>query len=499
MTIFDDVFPLGLGTNRFPVLGSDDEEGLERSAEIVIRAVNAGVNFIDVTHTYSRGMAFEVLRRAFQRTEKRPGVTIKTRLDLDKTADGVLRRAEFCLKSMGLAKAKYFYVWSLFSLDEFHRTMAPGGLYEGARRLKDEGIIEHICCSVHARPEDIIKIMESGAFEGMTISYSLINALRLDDVLQTAQERHIGLASMNPLGGGIIPRNPDYFSFARNSEEKNTPQAALRFIQARPEIQVILSGVSSATELEDNLKAIGQRTTEPDVERVARVTRQIRSLENFCTGCNYCSGCPKGIPISDIMQSRNNMLFQADNTTYQAKSSETLKNIHLLSKLEGDFSVLFETPENPCIRCGKCESACTQRLPVMDAVADTYQRADDSGFSIQARKNRLDELLNGHGYEKVGFYPSGAYTQWVLSFYRRFFGDPPFKMELFDSNPSVWGTVDGGVPIYGPDDILKEKPDCIIITSYKYKEEIFEKIKHFESEGIHVVKFHKDQDVPWLF
>ena len=499
MTIFDNVFPLGLGTNRFLVAGPNDEEGLEQSANIVVQALDAGVNFIDVTHTYSRGMAFEVLRRAFQRTDKRPGVTIKTRLDLDKTADGVLRRAEFCLNSMGLVKAKYFYVWSLFSLDEFYRTIAPGGLYDGARRLQDEGIVEHICCSVHARPEEIIKIMESGAFEGMTISYSLINALRLDNVLRTAQEHQIGLAVMNPLGGGIIPKNPDYFSFSCNAEEKNTTQAALRFIQARPEIQVILSGVSTSAELEANLQAVQQRTAETDEARILRVTQQIKKLEHFCTGCNYCSGCPQGIPISDIMQSRNNMLFQADNTTYQAKSPETLKNIHLLSKLEGDFSVLFETPENPCIQCGKCEKACTQRLPVMEAIADTYQRAKDAGFSVKARKDRLDELLNGHGYQKVGFYPSGAYTQWVVSFYRRFFGEPPFEMELFDSNPSVWGTADGGVPVYGPDDILKEKPDCIIITSYKYKEEIYKSIRHYEGHGIRVMKFHKDQDVPWLF
>lgn len=499
MTIFDNVFPLGLGTNRFRVLSANDEEGLDQAADIVVQAIEAGVNFIDVAYTYSRGMSLEVLRRAFQRTDKRPGVTIKTRLDLDKTADGVLRRAEFCLTNMGVDKAKYFYVWSLFSLDEFHRTMAPGGLYEGAQRLKDEGVVEHICCSLHARPEEITEIMKSGAFEGMTISYSLMNALRLDEVLQTAKEYGIGLAAMNPLGGGIIPRNPNYFAFARNSEEDSTPQAALRFIQAHPEIQIILSGVSTKAELESNLQAVQQHTSESDQERIERVTKQIRNLENFCTGCNYCSGCPKGIPISDIMQSRNNMLFQADNTTYQAKSPETLKNIHLLSKLEGDFSVLFETPENPCIQCGKCERACTQNLPIIDAVADTYRRANDSGFSVQARQNRLKELLHTHTYRKVGFYPSGAYTQCVLSFYRRFFGEPSFEIELFDSNPAIWGKMDAGIPVYSPDDILKEKPDCIIITSYKYKEEIYQSIQYHEKEGIRIVKFHKDQDVPWLF
>jgi len=498
MTIFNNIFPLGLGTNRLPVLGANDEEGLERSTELVVHALEAGVNFVDVTHTYSRGMAMEVLRRAFLRSTKRPGVTIKTRLDLDKTADDVLRRAEHCLKSMGLTRAKYFYVWSLFSIDEFNKIMTPGGLYEGARRLKDEGIVEHICCSTHAKPEDIIKILESGAFEAATISYNIISALRFEKVLQTAWEHNIGLAAMNPLGGGVIPRNADYFSFACNEEEKNTNQAALRFIQSRREVQIILSGVSSEAELNANLEAVRCRTSETDSDRVSRVSEKIRKLDSFCTGCRYCDGCPKGIPTSDIMQARNNLLFHADDTTYQAKTQETLENIHVLTRLECDFSVLFDTPENPCIRCGKCEKVCTQRLPIMDAVADTYRRAKSSRFSLSARRERLDALLNNNGYQRVAFYPGGVYTQSVIKVYRELFGNPSFIIDIFDSNPSVWGTIDGGISVHNPAEIPVIKPDCIVVTSYKYKEEIYNSIRHFEDDGIRIVKLHTDLDVPWL-
>ncbi|MBR1494050.1 MAG: aldo/keto reductase [Acidaminococcaceae bacterium] len=499
MTVFDGIYPLGLGTNRFPVRGADDEAGIEEAVELVVSALDAGVNFVDVTHTYSRGMAMEVLRRAFLRTEKRPGLTLKTRLDIDKTADSVLRRAEQCLKSMGVTKAKYFYVWSLFSLDEFHKIMAPGGLYEGARRLKDEGIVEHICCSTHARPEDMVKLIQSGAFEALTISYSLTNATRLDEVLKAAAEYRVGLAAMNPLGGGIIPRNADFFSFARNTEDRSSAEAALRFVLARPEIQLVLSGVSSRTELEENIRSVEERSSEPDADRVQRVVASIRKLDHFCTGCRYCGGCPVGIPVSDIMQCRNNLLFKADDTTYQAKTPETLENIHLLSKLECDFSVLFETPVNPCIHCGKCEKACTQRLNIVEAIADTYRRAGESGFSVAARKERLDQILNHKRYRKVGFYPGGIYTQTVLKAYRDFFGDPPFQLVLFDGNPAVWGTMDDGIPICAPSDILEELPDCIVITSYKFKEEIFDSISHFEDHGIHIVKLHGDQDIPWLF
>ena len=161
MTIFDHVFPLGLGTNRFPVKEPSDEEGLELSAQIVADAVKAGVNFIDVAHTYSRGTALEVLRRAFRQTGEFEGITIKTRLNLDKTADDVRRRAEGNLEAMGLSKATYFYCWSVMSYGEFESLFQKNGIYKGALQLRDEGIVDHLCFSVHAPADDVIKMLRS--------------------------------------------------------------------------------------------------------------------------------------------------------------------------------------------------------------------------------------------------------------------------------------------------------------------------------------------------
>ncbi len=499
MTIFDNVFPLGLGTVRLPIQNTTDEEGIERSVDLVIHALDSGVNFIDTAHTYARGMALEVLKRVFQRTHTHPGVTIKVRLDLDKTFNGVMRRTEQCLKSMGISKAKYLYIWSLFSLEEFYQAMAPGGLYDAAQRLKDEGVIEHICCSLHAPPEEAVKIIESGVFEAATISYSIINALSMECVLQAAQKHHVGLAAMNPLGGGIIPTNDQFFSFAKIDKEETTVQAAMRFVQARPEIQVMLSGVTSQNELDFNLKSLQNSTYKDRLKRISCVSSKIQQLHNFCTGCNYCANCPQNIPISSIMQCRNTLLFNQKDSRYKNKTIETQENIHLMGKLERDYSILFESAQNPCIRCGKCEKVCTQHLNIMDAVSNTYQRVAHSSFSLSARKKRLDSLLNQPKYKKVGFYPGGMCTQWMLRFYRQFFGHPDFDMVIFDSNPAVWGTTDGGIPVYSPKEIPNVKPDCIIITSFNYRDEIYNAIKQYDSEEISIKCLYNDNDVPWLY
>jgi|InofroStandDraft_1065614.scaffolds.fasta_scaffold07846_3 hypothetical protein len=498
MTIFDQCFPLGLGTNRFPIKSATDDEGIDCSAQIVVEAVKSGVQFIDVAHTYSRGMAQEALRRAFRQTGEFEGVTVKTRLNLDQTADDVRRRTEGNLRAMGLSRAKYFYCWSIMSYGEFESLFQKGGIYEGAQKLKDEGIVDHLCFSVHAPVGDIVKMLKSQAFEAVTISFSLLNSLRYGEVLRTASNLGIGVAAMNPLGGGIVPSNQAFFSFARCQEKESVPEAALRYVLAHKNIQIALSGVSSLEELRENIQTVVALPPELPSERIARVDAHIKQIENFCTGCNYCAGCPENIPISAIMQCRNYLTFGSQDPNYTFADKIVQENIFALGKLEQEYSILFETADNPCIHCGKCERVCTQHLHIMDAIVDTFRRAKRSAFSRQERIRRLQDIIDNSKDNIVGMYPSGITCLTVRRFYEENIGRLKCRLALFDSNPAVWGKTDDGIQIYAPQEIPKMKPSVVIITSYKFKDEIYEAIRQYEDEGIRIVKLYEDHELPWL-
>lgn len=194
MSIFSGYFPLGLGTSRFPVSGPDDTAGMERSVKLAVEAINAGVDYVDVGHNYSAGMSPQILKEAFRQTNRRVSVTAKVMYGMDRTADDARKRVELCLQSMGLEKARFFTCWTIWNYQTFEQIMKKGGIYEGALRLRDEGLIDHICCSLHAPPEDILKILDSGAFEGITISYSMLNAALMQPVLEMARQKDIGVA-----------------------------------------------------------------------------------------------------------------------------------------------------------------------------------------------------------------------------------------------------------------------------------------------------------------
>lgn len=500
MSVFSGHFPLGLGTSRFPVSGPDDTTGIERSVRLVHEALESGINYIDVGYTYSAGVAPAILRQAFRETDRPFSVTSKVMYGQDKTADDACRRIDLYLETMGLDKVQYFTCWSIANYDIFEKIMKKGGLYEGALRMKEEGIIEHICCSLHASPKDIQRIIKSKAFEGITISYSILNAVHMLPILDDAYTEGIGVAVMNPLGGGIIPQNQDYFSFAcGNKDEDNTIHSALRFVKAHPAVDIVLGGVKNIEELRDSLNLFTRPDPEPPQERLKRVMSSVANLNGFCTGCKYCEGCSRKIPTSAIMQARNAFLFEPSPAYNRTDPKEVLYHLQMFRFLLRDENWLPDTAENPCIKCGKCEKQCTQKLKIMDAVADTYRRVKQVYFTKENRRERLKELLHQKGYRKVGLYPNGVFSNLIIRLYKEFFGEPDFEWLQFNSNPKLWGQISDKRIVHSPAEIPDLRPDLILICTYVYEQEILDSLQSYEMYGIKLEKLHRDGEMPWVF
>lgn len=485
---------LGIGTNRLPIKNAEDEDGLEKSARLIAKALDMGCSYIDVAPSYSKGMAEKAVKLAFSYTDTSKNVTLKCSYSQNKTAEDAIKCAKTSLQNMGLSKASYFVVWGIKSYNEFLQLSKKGALLDGAKECKKQGLVDHICFSTHAPVDDIIKILESGEFEAVTISMSVLNFLTMEKVVKRAEELDIGVVIMNPLGGGMIPQNKAYFSFIANGNE-NTVEAALRLLKAYKGINIILSGISTEEELAENINALNGCSKESAEERIERVKNAFCSIDNFCTGCNYCDGCPAGIPISSFMQSRNAMLYPAT-TAYNQTEPELVKDIQFFRKLNLDYSVMPETSGNPCIKCGACEKKCTQHLKIIDALDEIYKKCEQRSYIKEIQENRLNEILKAGNYKKVAFYPAGGYLHKVLEFSKI---DVDYEFISFDNNPDLWGKTINSIPVFPPSSISDHKPEIIVIMNYNYQNEIFNDIKNYEQIGIKIIKLHKTADVPWVF
>ena len=491
MTVFDNYFPLGLGTSRFSVIG---EAEFENSVQLVLKAFECGINYVDTADIYSGRMAHAILKKALQLSKKKVDITLKSQYMYDKTADKTFATVERSLNNMGIKTATFFVCWNITSFEQFKCIMQKGSIYDAALKLKNEKIIEYICASVHVPPNDIIKIIESKVFEGITISYNLLNANSMQPVLDCALKHNTGIAVMNPLAGGLIPQNPEFFSYAKNSDDKSANEAALRFVKAHPAVKIVLTGINNETELNENLLAFSAKNYELDNERLERTLVFSGKIENYCTGCNYCEDCPKNIPVSEIMKSRNKLIFKSSET-YNRTESELVKNINLFYRCD----YLPETTENSCVNCGICEKKCTQKLNIINGISDFYERAQNCGYSLNARKKRIREIFENKNYKRIGLFPNGGFADLVIDLYRLVFGETNIEWLFFNNNNTMQGQVVNGIKVCSPQDISELKPDAIIVCSYRYENEIYANLKKYEDENIKVVKLHRENEVPWVW
>ena len=344
------VSAIGFGGMRFRK--EDYENSFEEAAKVAIKANELGINYFDTAPFYCDDKSEEIMGVAFKHMPNPFYVSTKSGYSSEKTADAVRKRIDKSLKRLGVEKITFFNMWCILNLEQYRNVMAPGGPYEGALKAKEEGLIEHITFSTHCSGAEIETIVNEGYFEGVTLGYNASNFAFRQRGIKAAYAKGLGVVTMNPLGGGIIPENPDFYSFIKENSDDSLAQAALKFNASHREITVTLAGMGSISEVLENIKA-GESFGEMTEEKIIKMSKQLNtSLDALCTGCQYCKSCPKDIDIPKYMDAYNMYVLKGD--------SEEITN-----RLKWHWG-LDSKGAGECISCGKCERLCTQHLPIIE-------------------------------------------------------------------------------------------------------------------------------------
>ena len=172
---------------------------------------------------------------------------------------------------------------------------------------------------------------------------------------------------MEPVKGGNLVNLPDDARAVLDGLRGGSPASyAIRFAAGFPGMLMVLSGMSSLSQMEDNI-AFMRDFRPPDERELAAVKRvqEIFHSKNLipCTVCRYCTdGCPKHISFPD--------LFATMNT----------KQIHHDWNADYYYNVVHTAPgrrASDCVKCGRCEKVCPQHLPIrrlLDNVAKEFEK-----------------------------------------------------------------------------------------------------------------------------
>jgi predicted aldo/keto reductase-like oxidoreductase len=351
------VSAIGMGTMRY----NDDDinaGNLGKCAEVALYAHEKGVNYFDTAPFYCQdksetitGMALSQLKRdSFYISSK---VNLGT-LDNKTTADDFNRRLEKSLKRLKVDYLDFYYLWCMLDLESFKKQNDL--LYKHFEQAKKDGLIRNIAVSSHMQGSDLEKVVDTGLYSGMLIGYNALNYRFRQAGIKAAYNNGMGIVVMNPLGGGLIPENPDTFSYLTEGSDLTVAQSALRFVASHKEITVTLAGFTSKDHVDDAVKAVKVLKERSADEIYDEYENKGIALNNLCTGCGYCMHCPVDIDIPKYMDAYNMNILGHD----------------MAGRLNNHWHIPASKASD-CIKCGNCEELCTQHLPIIERLEEISQ------------------------------------------------------------------------------------------------------------------------------
>jgi predicted aldo/keto reductase-like oxidoreductase len=459
---------VGMGSSRF----DSDNILFSKNVDLVLKALELGINYFDTAPTYASGASEKILGAAFAQVKKDFFVATKSMLSMEPTADDVLRRIEMSLQILCVDKITFFHMWSILNIQQYKQIIAPHGPLEGVIKAKELGLVEHICFSAHCDGQEIAEILCDGLFDGVTLGFNALNFRYRIDGLKKAYEMGLGVAIMNPLGGGLIPRNPDYFQFLRE-DDCGIVDSSLRFVASHKEVSTLLIGVNNERDLLEGVQIFSENNLFSDEKLTAIYSSATNSLDNYlCTACGYCSGCPVDLPVKKLMSLYNEYLISNKNIEhYNLRSYEWFR----ISSLD-TFA---------CIKCGKCETKCTQHLPIIDRITEMNKF---SQREIKKWQEIADRVFPKNG-EKTGIYGISFDAEHLLRSYTMIHGKIDFPIVFFDSNNAKWGKqfMDAKYIILPPDAIPNSNIKRIVVTAKKYYAQIKIFLKNYVTDDVEIV------------
>jgi predicted aldo/keto reductase-like oxidoreductase len=368
------VSALGFGCMRLPVKGGGNtgkDVDFDEVTRMIRHAIDNGVNYVDTAYPYHGGMSEVALglalkdgyRQKVAIADKSPVFFINKAEDFDKFLDEQLTR-------LGVDHIDFYLLHSL-SANTWRNVVLKFDLLDKAERAKKAGKIGHIGFSFHdSYPafEEILDGYDGFEFGQIQLNYLDVEKQAGSKGLARLAEKGIGAVIMEPLMGGKLAALPDKVKavFDESGSHRTPVQWALDWLWDMPPVSVLLSGMSTMQQVEDNLAYAEAASKLTDAERqvVEEAMRRYRELIAVpCTGCGYCMPCPFGVGIPSNFGAYNDLKAYDDPAVAEASYKHMMM---WQSRKAGADS---------CIGCRSCEAKCPQQIEIsahMPKIAEAF-------------------------------------------------------------------------------------------------------------------------------
>ena len=357
----------GLGCMRFNGAAKGDScIDEDKAISLIRRAIDGGVNYLDTAYIYLDKTSEIVLGKALL-DGYRDKVTIATKMPIEvvNSYEDMENLLNTELKKLQTDHIDYYLMHGIDKGKwERFKEIGADKFFEDKKK---EGKIRYKCFSFHGAYEDFEYIIKDYDWDMVQIQY---NFMDIDNQagtkgLKLAGELGIPVVIMEGLLGGKLANAPSNVQelYDNFPTKRSAVEWAFRWLANNPEIMTILSGCNEADQIDDNLRIFDTLDAGIMSDDELKLIDDVRKAYNDrtkigCTGCRYCMPCPGGVDIPRVFSAWNEC------SLYGGEPKDNW-NVMELKRLD-------QTPEK-CLKCGKCQKACPQHLPIIDSLAKAWE------------------------------------------------------------------------------------------------------------------------------
>ena len=336
----------GFGYMRLPMIGEDVD--IPQTKQMVDAFLANGFNYFDTAHGYINGKSELAIKECLSSRYPRDQYILTNKLSAPcyQKEEDIRPLFRHQLEACGV---EYFDFYLIHAVSAARMPFYEGtGAFRIAQELKQEGKVRHVGMSFHDKAEVLDEILtKHPELEVVQIQFNYVDfedeKVESRKCYEVCRKHGKPIIIMEPVKGGSLVNLPSAAQkiFDRLEGGSNASYA-LRFAAGFEGVMMVLSGMSTIGQMEDNLSFMKdfQPLNALEREAVEKVTAIFRNQGLIpCTACRYCTEvCPQGIPIPELF------------TAVNAKRSD--QEVPMISR------------EIDCFKCGKCEEVCPQNLKI---------------------------------------------------------------------------------------------------------------------------------------
>ena len=355
---------LGFGCMRLPTAdGQRNSPNIDepQAVSMIRHAIDNGVNYFDTAYPYHDGQSEIIVGKAL-----RDGYREKIRL-ATKLPTWLVNAPEdfdrFLGEQLKKLQTSYIDFYLLHALDQsrWRNVVLRHDLLNRASAALADGRIRHLGFSFHgdfAAFEEILSGSDLWTFCQIQYNYIDIENQAGTRGLEMAAAKGLAVVVMEPLMGGRLADPPPDIREAMDKfpTHRSPARWALDWLWDQPAVSVVLSGMSTMSQVEENLgfasaSSIGAfNAAEQALIAAVREKYNARTVIP-CTRCGYCMPCPTGLDIPVNFE-----LFNYAHTFDDVPSARFRYNAFLTE----------DQRSGACINCGTCEPLCPQHIAIAE-------------------------------------------------------------------------------------------------------------------------------------